>query len=811
MLRLRRFLRFTFIFLALFGIIFGIVSILNNVFLSIKLEKEHSPDERLYSKRVLVLSSFGVFSESNADEIVGINSTLRKKQIMPEVEPLELQHFDENLKLYTSLLEYKVQKSPKYDAVILTDDWVLRFAEKYRNQIFKDIPLFFISTNDANHAISAVEDKLVSGIMAYTTMKESLEAAVKFNPYASTIYGIYDGTKAGQADKKEFFDLREQFGGFAFKGINASDLTREQLGKIVSQLKRDSIILFLSASEDSQGNKYSIRDNADYLSLMADIPVFAKDKYGVGYRFFGGKSVDYKLLGEECAETVASFLNGEESAEKLVPFSKLNSKFYFDYKQFKKFGFRKNVLPENYEFVNKPQKFTDNLSEISVYWLIIIVSFIMLLLVLGDFSYSLLKAFKRDFLTNLPNRIWLQNYLKKVIARKKDFAVLLIDVFDFKSINDFNSHYCGDAVLKELAARLSGFRKMNKCFAARFTGDKFILIYEDGHLNMSSPDIYYFRQVLSSPITYYGTEIFIKTNIGIVNSNPNYRTIDDYLSNVEIALNEAKAVGRGKYVFYSDEMKKKITENSRISKIVDEACKNDGFTVLYQPQIDAKTGLIHGYEALVRLKDSKVSPGLFIPVAEADGHVAKIGRIVTEKVIKQIALWRKNGMEIHSVGINYSAGQIGDKEYVNYLESLLKNYDVPSEFVHIEITESLFMGGKENALELFNSLDRIGVKLALDDFGTGYSSLSYLTYLPVETVKIDKSMVDTYLTDGRESFIQNITNLVHSLGMKLTVEGVEYKWQYDKLKAFNADFIQGYFFSKPISAEEIETFVPQKL
>ncbi|MBR1614316.1 MAG: EAL domain-containing protein, partial [Treponema sp.] len=212
----------------------------------------------------------------------------------------------------------------------------------------------------------------------------------------------------------------------------------------------------------------------------------------------------------------------------------------------------------------------------------------------------------------------------------------------------------------------------------------------------------------------------------------------------------------------------------------------------------------------------KLGPAQFIPIAEEDGHIAKIGRIITEKVIRQIAEWRKHGVPLRRVSINYSFGQLEDKEYVSYLTNLMKSYNIPAELIGIEITESLFMGNKARALEVFEEFKEADIKVALDDFGTGYSSLSYLTQLPLETVKIDKSLVDTYLLQNNadkdsSQFIKNIVSLVHTLGMKITVEGVEYRWQFDKLKEFGCDYIQGYFFSKPLSGGEIETFIPQKL
>ena len=158
---------------------------------------------------------------------------------------------------------------------------------------------------------------------------------------------------------------------------------------------------------------------------------------------------------------------------------------------------------------------------------------------------------------------------------------------------------------------------------------------------------------------------------------------------------------------------------------------------------------------------------------------------------------------MHKVAINYSSGQIADTGYVHYLKSLLDENEIAAEYISIEVTESLFMSNLQYAKELFKALSDIGVSLTLDDFGTGYSSLSYLTYLPVDTVKIDKSWIDSYLQEGKDTFIKNIVRLVHSLNMRLTVEGVEEKWQYDKLKEFECDSVQGYYFSKPVIAAEV--------
>ena len=469
---------------------------------------------------------------------------------------------------------------------------------------------------------------------------------------------------------------------------------------------------------------------------------------------------------------------------------------------------------------------------------IILISLIVLMVGLILNSWELYKISDKlaynsehDQLTGLPNMTLFEKKLSESIKSDKNFSVLLIDLENFKSINDFNSHEIGDFVLKKVADRLSNIQTMwdSEAFAARHSSDKFIMLITNKQEESETTMVYYIRQALSSPIqipisdsgksqTLNQKSINLRTSIGIVNSDmvEDRSSVDEYLSAIDIALNEAKSIGKNKYVFFNIEMKRKIVQKAQTAKIIETACKRDEFSVVYQPQINASDGQLHGYEALIRMKNGKLGPAQFIPIAEEDGHIAKIGRIITEKVIRQIAEWRSHGVPLRRVSINYSFGQLEDKEYVSYLVNLMQSYSIPPDLIGIEITESLFMGNKARALEVFEEFRQSNIKVALDDFGTGYSSLSYLIQLPLETVKIDKSMVDTYLHEdeagkGGTDFIQNIVNLVHSLGMKITVEGVEYQWQFDKLKALGCDYIQGYFFSKPLSGKEIESFVPKKI
>ena len=228
--------------------------------------------------------------------------------------------------------------------------------------------------------------------------------------------------------------------------------------------------------------------------------------------------------------------------------------------------------------------------------------------------------------------------------------------------------------------------------------------------------------------------------------------------------------------------------------------------MLYQPKIDAVTKKVNGYEALVRMKEPGIYPGQFIPVAEQNGWIWKIGRITTELVIKQLAAWRDEGYELHPVSVNFSSNQINDLGYLKMVEDLLEKYDIPAKYLEIEITEGLFLDRTSQSENLFKSFKDMGIRLLMDDFGTGYSSLGYLTYIPVDVIKLDKSLVDAYLVDGRDLFIRDVIQLMHDLDKEMIIEGVEEEWQYQRLREFGAETIQGYFFSKPIPADEAISF-----
>ena len=395
--------------------------------------------------------------------------------------------------------------------------------------------------------------------------------------------------------------------------------------------------------------------------------------------------------------------------------------------------------------------------------------------------------------------------LKEIMEANDEYSVVIADISGFKSINATYGHATSDAFLRILAGRLRDNIEPLGVKIIRYGGDVFMFQIPGMIVGPDSSIIARIQKAFTDPMEIGHNHLTMSVSIGISHSD-GVANAEEQIFNAEAAMNEAKNREQNKVFVYADELKEKAREEKIIMEKVKDAIDNDGFYILYQPKVDSVTEETCGFEALVRMKDPAFGPAKFIPVAEKKGWIWRIGRVTTELVIKQLAEWRDAGLPLHPVSVNYSSRQLSDSGYIEFLSRKLKEYDVPAEFLEIEITEGVFLDKTAQANALFDRFKSMGIRLLMDDFGTGYSSLGYLTYIPVDVIKLDKSLVDNYLVDGKDSFIDNVIRLVHDLGKQMIVEGGEDKRQFERLKVFGADAIQGYYFSKPLPADEAVSF-----
>lgn len=409
-----------------------------------------------------------------------------------------------------------------------------------------------------------------------------------------------------------------------------------------------------------------------------------------------------------------------------------------------------------------------------------------------------------DYLTNLPNRLHFMNKLKETLALRKRGAILLLDIDNFKSVNDTLGHFYGDKMLQEISGKLSGISD-DKLFVSRFGGDEFlILISEEEGTRQIETYVHKIMELFEEPLILNEKENYVKFSIGISRFPGDSDNIDQLMMNADTAMYCVKRDGKNNYMFYNNNMLDELKSKAEIEMILRTALKEDGFILVYQPQVNVMTGEIVGFEALLRLKDYRMSPDKFIHIAEETGLIHEIGRWVTARAIGQIADWKEKGYKLKPVAINFSSKQINDTGYISFLKASLARYEIDPSYLEIEVTESILIEKTEATIDFLKRLKSIGTRIALDDFGTGYSSLNYLTFIPVDKIKLDKSLCEKFLSMESIRVMNSLIALVHSLELVITAEGIEDADQFKRLKNGGCDYIQGYLFSKPLLEEEVE-------
>lgn len=414
-----------------------------------------------------------------------------------------------------------------------------------------------------------------------------------------------------------------------------------------------------------------------------------------------------------------------------------------------------------------------------------------------------------DPLTSLPNRLMLYDRVDHLlyIARKDNITIslLLIDINNFTEINNTLGHYHGDMLLIEIADRLR-----NKCEKAdaicRFSGDQFAILLSAASLDRDiSHIIVELLNVFAQPFRIEDAQIKLSISIGIAQFPHHGEDTDTLLRHAEIAMHVASR-NQSEFAFYDpgydEHSKRRLVMVSELEK----AIRHDDLVLLYQPQLDVASGNLVGLEALVRWKHSEFGllfPSQFIPVAEQTGLIRPLTQWVINAALRQCSAWNKQKL-YPRVSVNLSTWNLHDGTIVKQIQELLDAWDVPPGCLEIEITESSMMLDRERARKVLSSLRNMGISISVDDFGTGYSSLSHLKQLPIDSLKIDQSFIHDF-PDNMVSvaITRAIIQLSHSLSLKVVAEGVETKAMLDLLSELGCDIVQGFYFGKPMSPEEI--------
>ncbi|MFV1984516.1 MAG: putative bifunctional diguanylate cyclase/phosphodiesterase, partial [Thiohalomonadales bacterium] len=414
-----------------------------------------------------------------------------------------------------------------------------------------------------------------------------------------------------------------------------------------------------------------------------------------------------------------------------------------------------------------------------------------------------------DTLTRLPNRSYFQNILSLVMAQARRnetlIALMFIDLDKFKIINDSYGHNIGDEVLIEAASRIQ--LCVRECdTVARISGDEFTVIL-DGISTTSDAELIANRIIssLNKLMKIDDYEFSIGASIGISLYPFDDITLEQFIQNADIAMFNSKRNGRNMYSFFEHDMLLHSKKRRKFEVDLRQAILRNEFILHYQPIINVDTNDVVAMEALIRWchpVHGILLPSHFIKLAEENGLIITIGNWVLDEACKQLALWHIAGYEDLKISVNISIRQIDDKGFHSYVLGTLRKYNLRPGNLELEITESLFLESSHTTLKTLFNLKQIGICIAIDDFGTGYSSLAYLKSFPIDRLKIDQYFVREVAKDSDNAAItQAITSLAHTLRLGVTVEGIETIEQYNILKSQNCDEMQGFLFSKPISAK----------
>ncbi|WP_151446090.1 EAL domain-containing protein [Lacisediminimonas profundi] len=420
-----------------------------------------------------------------------------------------------------------------------------------------------------------------------------------------------------------------------------------------------------------------------------------------------------------------------------------------------------------------------------------------------------------DELTGLANRAALTQALGTAIARARRgegrVGVLFVDLDRFKNINDTLGHEAGDVVLREIAHRLQTVLRKGD-LVARWGGDEFIVMVEQyldvGVLTRIADKLV---NMISAPVSVADTECHVTASVGICTWPDDGPDPESLLRNADMAMYRAKEQGRNGFRFYSAQMGNSSMERMQLESGLRRAVENDELVLHFQPKLDLLSGEITGIEALVRWQHPQqglIWPLKFIQLAEETGHIIAIGRTVLRSACRQMREWQMAGLTCGRIAVNLSARQLASESLVSDVASALQDSGLPPGMLELEITESMVMNNARAGLKLLGELRAMGVHLSMDDFGTGYSSLANIKRYPIDSVKIDRSFIRDLPHDSNDAAItQAVLAMAHALKLRVVAEGVETEAQLNFLHEQKCDEIQGYYFSRPVTAAVLEDFM----
>ncbi|GAA0726926.1 hypothetical protein GCM10008905_23940 [Clostridium malenominatum] len=804
-------------------------------------------------KNILVLHSYNEGFAWTGSISKGINSVFDNGNINVNIkyDYMDLKENSSEEYIHTF---FELQKSKyshiKFDIIIASDNGVMEYLSKYGEELFNKVPVVFCGINEINPSILSKHSEYKI-VVENIEVEEMVKNILSIFPNTRTFKVFGSDSTSGKNDFANIKRLPNKLSdNYEFNFYENTPIDKVKLE--IESSNKNTAFIFLTDPFIDENNHYRYINNLkdDFFKNSA-VPLFSFWDFDLGYGTFGGKVTSAFYQGEEVGKIALSILKGS-SLESIPNISQSPNKYMFDYNQLKRFRINVNALPEGSIIVNEPYSFFEKYKSLVIgaivtfLFLITVISFLTIIInekrkneMKLSNSYDELSAVYEelaateeelraqyeelqenenrieemayyDKVTGLPNR----NYIMERFEIKNS-ALIFLDIDEFKKVNDTLGHNKGDELLKKIAFRLKKYSPSNS-MVGRFGGDEFLILIPEFY------DIKELEEICNNLINMFkvpfildGVRNYVTASLGISVAPMDGEEIDVLLKNADTAMYRAKEQGKNQYCFFNHTMSKELLRKISIENNLRHALKKNEFKLYYQPQINLYSGKIEGMEALLRWNNKElgfVSPNEFIPIAEKNGLIVPIGNWVMKKACQQNKIWLSKGFKYDYIGINVSSIQFVRDDFVNTVSNVLEREKLPSSYLDIEITESLLIDSTENNINKLKDLKSMGVKISLDDFGTGYSSLNYLMQFPINKLKIDKSFVQNICNNKeQELIIDVIINLSKRLGQKVVAEGVETKEQLELLKSMGCDIAQGYYFSKPLSVEDMEELLKKNL
>lgn len=527
----------------------------------------NAKDEEVNNNRILFISSYSLARDTVQLEIEGIQSALPDDFILDyEFMDTYRVHDDTALQMFYEGIKYRLSQVEAYDAVIVGDDAALRFILEHREELFPTQPVFYIGVNDEALSEKAEADPNIEGIMERLPVKENLEKALEIYPNADRVIAIVDDSLTGTAESKNYFAMEDQFPNLTFEKINTSRLTQEELRKEITAIPQNTILIYYCMNEDGQGRQYTNKEAVNFISRYAKVPIFyflENDRLGDGV--LGGYAFSMKKSAAQVTETAVKVVRGDRKMQYVDFKEKDLFVWYLNINTMKKYNISKKNFPDDAVYVNDVPSFWEKNSEIITPIILIVVVLCAISVWLSldnvkrrkmmkemeEMKDHLENASQHDFLTGLPNRSKFMADLQNIIAKKQPCTVIMLDLDNFKGINDTMGHAMGDEALKGVANRLKTLRTP-LLTAYRFAGDEFILILRSDNPKISDNAVMQCLQVFRKPYKMMGKTMDIHGSIGAACYPADTLDMETLIVCADDAMYAIKKEGKNGYMFYRD-------------------------------------------------------------------------------------------------------------------------------------------------------------------------------------------------------------------------------------------------------------------